>query len=72
MILTQNKLTGENYVAWKRNLDIVLTIENHKMVLNKPYPIESIEESDNEAYVVWKTSDEVTRCYILISINNVL
>ena len=36
MILTQNKLTGENYVDWKRNLDIVLTAENHKMVLTKP------------------------------------
>ena len=26
-ILTQNKLTGNNYVEWKRNLDIVLTAE---------------------------------------------
>ena len=39
MILTQNKLTGENYIDWKRNLDIVLTTKNHKMVLIKPYPI---------------------------------
>ena len=43
MILTQNKLTGENYVDWKRNLDIVLTVENHKMDLIKPCPIELIE-----------------------------
>ena len=48
MILTQNKLTGENYVNWKRNLDIVLTAENHKIVLPKPYPIEPIEESNKE------------------------
>ena len=46
MILTQNKLTGENYVDWKRNLDIVMTAENHKMVLTKPCPIEPIEESN--------------------------
>ena len=75
MILTQNKLTGENYVDWKRNLDIVLTAENHKMVLIKPCPIEPIEESDKEdkeAYKTWMRSDEIARCYILASMNNVL
>ena len=75
MILTQNKLTGENYVDWKRNLDIVLTAENHKMVLIKPCPIELIEESDKEekkAYKTWMRSDEIARCYILASMNNVL
>ena len=36
IIFTQNKLTGKNYVDWKRNLDIVLTAENHKMVLPNP------------------------------------
>ena len=75
MILTQNKLTGENYVDWKRNLDIVLTVKNHKMVLTKPCPIEPIEESDkedNKAYKTWMRSDEIARCYILASMNNVL
>ena len=37
-ILNQNKLTGSNYVDWKRNLDIVLTAEEHKYVLTKPCP----------------------------------
>ena len=37
-ILNQNKLTGSNYVDWKRNLDIVLTVEEHKYVLTKPCP----------------------------------
>ena len=55
MILTQNKLTGENYVDWKRNLDIVLTAENHKMVLIKPCLIEPIEESDKEEKEAYKT-----------------
>ena len=53
MILTQNKLTGEDYMDWKRNLDIVLTAENHKMVLTTPCPMHLIEESDpadKEAY----------------------
>ena len=37
-ILNQNKLTGSNYVNWKRNLDIVLTAKEHKYVLTKPCP----------------------------------
>ena len=37
-ILDQSKLTGSNYVDWKRNLDIVLTVEEHKYVLTKPCP----------------------------------
>ena len=37
-ILNQNKLTGSNYVDWKRNLDIVLTVEEHKYVLTQPCP----------------------------------
>ena len=37
-ILNQNKLTGSNYVDWKRNLDIVLTAKEHKFVLYEPSP----------------------------------
>ena len=37
-ILNQNKLTGSNYVDWKRNLDIVLTAEEHRCVLSQPCP----------------------------------
>ncbi|XP_050284950.1 disease resistance protein RUN1-like [Quercus robur] len=37
-ILNQNKLTRSNYVDWKRNLDIVLTTEEHKFVLSQPCP----------------------------------
>ena len=37
-ILNQNKLIGSNYVDWKRNLDIVLTVEEHKYVLTQPCP----------------------------------
>ena len=35
-ILAQNKLTGNNYIEWKRNLDIVLTVEDHIYVLSTP------------------------------------
>ena len=37
-VINKNKLTGSNYINWKRNLDIVLTAEEHKYVLTKPCP----------------------------------
>ena len=37
-ILNQNKLIGSNYVDWKRNLNIVLTVEEDKYVLSQPCP----------------------------------
>ena len=37
-ILNKKKLTGSNYVYCKRNLDIVLTAEEHKYVLTQPCP----------------------------------
>ena len=39
-ILTQSKLTGNNYVEWKCNLDIVLTAEDHIYVFSTPCPPE--------------------------------
>ena len=35
IILNQNKLTRSNYVDWKRNIDSVLTAEEHKFVLSE-------------------------------------
>ena len=33
VILKENKLTGPNYINWKRNLNLVLTAEEYKFVL---------------------------------------
>ena len=37
-ILNQNKLTGSNYIDWKRNLDIILIADEHKYVLTQQCP----------------------------------
>ena len=37
-IINKNKLTGSNYVDWKRNLDIVVIAEEHKFMLYEPCP----------------------------------
>ena len=39
-ILTHNKLTANNYVEWKHNLNTVFTAEDHIYVLSTSYPPE--------------------------------
>ena len=74
-ILKDNKLTGPNFIDWKRNLNIVLTADNYKFVLTQPCPPEPEEgalERDVQAYSGWKKADEMTRCYMLASMSNIL
>ena len=74
-ILNQNKLTGFNYVDWKRNLDIVLTAAKHKYVLTQPcpsFPSLDAHLEEKQRYDRWQKSNEMAKCYILTSISNVL
>ena len=74
-ILNQNKLTGSNNVDWKRNLNIVLTTEEHKYVLSQPCPnFPSLDASleEKQRYDHWQKSNEMAKCYIIASISNVL
>ena len=74
-ILNQNKLTGSNYVNWKRNLDIVLTAEEHKYVLTQPcpsFPLLDAPLEEKQRYDRWQKSNEMAKCYILASNSNVL
>ena len=43
LILKENKLTGPNYIDWKRNLNLVLTTKEYKFVLTDmcPPPLDS-------------------------------
>ena len=73
--LSQNKLTGENFTEWKRNLNIVLTSEKHKFVLLEaclPKPAANAAKAIRDAYVKWIVSDDMDRCYMLASMSNVL
>ena len=74
-ILSQHKLTGSNYVDWKRNLDIILTTEEHKYVLTQPcpsFPSLDAPSKEKQKYDRWQKSNEMVKCYILASISNVL
>ncbi|XP_058210811.1 uncharacterized protein LOC131323156 [Rhododendron vialii] len=75
IILKENKLTGPNYVDWKRNLNIVLTTEGHKYVLSTacpPIPEENATEQEAKPYKDWVKADEMARRYILASMSNIL
>ncbi|WP_163813176.1 hypothetical protein, partial [Pseudodesulfovibrio sp. JC047] len=73
-ILRENKLTGPNYVDWKRNLDIVLTAEEYKYVLieNCPEIDTNSTEDQLEAERKWKKANSMAKCYMLASMSNVL
>ena len=74
-ILKNNKLTGTNYIDWKRNLNLVLTAEECAFVLTDicPSPPDSISSLEEyAAYQKWQKADKMARCYILASMSNVL
>ncbi|KAH1097743.1 hypothetical protein J1N35_014664 [Gossypium stocksii] len=67
-ILTENKLNGEKFQEWKRNLLIVLSYDKYKFILNETCPPEAQPKVRNR----WRDSDSITRCYMLASMSNVL
>ena len=74
-ILTQNKLTENNYVEWKRNLDTVLTAEDHIYVLSTPCPPEppaNAAPAVKRKFDKWKKSNGMACCYMLASMAGVL
>ncbi|XP_028101305.1 uncharacterized protein LOC114300652 [Camellia sinensis] len=74
-ILDDNRLTGSNYVNWKRYLTIVLTAEklNHVLTTDPPaLPEADATDEQREAVGKWHEADDVAKCYILASMTNVL
>ena len=74
-ILNQNKLIGDNFADWKRNLLIVLSFEKHKYVIEKDCPLVPKENASSEesmAFDNWVNSNEIAHCYMMASMNSVL
>ena len=75
IILKENKLTGSNYIDWKRNLNLVLTAQEYKFVLTDvcpPTPGSDSSKEDAKAYQLWRKADEMANYYILTSMSNTL
>ncbi|GMN31775.1 hypothetical protein TIFTF001_048122 [Ficus carica] len=73
VILTQNKLTGENFNDWKRNLLIVLNFEKHSFVLTQPRPPTPAIDAPDKDFVAlerWDNSNLSDMCYIRTSTSN--
>ena len=74
-ILKDNNLTGTNYIDWKRNLNLVLTVEDCAYMLTEvcPSPPDSVSTlEENAAFQKWQKVDKLAKCYILASMSNVL
>ena len=68
-------LSGDNFVKWKSNINIVLICENQKFVLTKecsPEPSANASRTIRERYDSWIHSHNKARCYMLVSMNDVL
>ena len=53
IIIKENKLIGPNYIDWKHNLNLVLTMKGYKFVLTKvcpPTPDSVSSKEEDEAY----------------------
>ncbi|GMN67786.1 hypothetical protein TIFTF001_036844 [Ficus carica] len=75
VILTQNKLTSENFNDWKRNLLIVLNFEKHSFVITQPRPPTPAIDAPDWDFVAlerWDNSNLSVMFYIRASMSNVL
>ena len=74
-ILDENRLSGPNYVDWKRNLIIVLTVDKIAHVLKTKSPelaLADATEEQRDAFNKWHEADEMAKRYIMAFMTNVL
>ena len=71
-LLANEKLSGDNFVKWKLNINIVLICENQKFVLIEEFPPEphaNASHTVRERYYSWIHSHNKACCYMLASMN---
>ncbi|RVW21514.1 Retrovirus-related Pol polyprotein from transposon TNT 1-94 [Vitis vinifera] len=74
-LLASQVLTGENFVKWKSNMNILLINENYHFVLKEDYPPvppANASKAVSEEYNRWIIANNKTRCYLLAAMNEVL
>ncbi|RVW36992.1 Retrovirus-related Pol polyprotein from transposon TNT 1-94 [Vitis vinifera] len=74
-LLASQVLTGENFVKWKSNVNILLINENYHFVLKEdcpPVPPANASKAVSEEYNRWIIANNKTRCYLLAAMNEVL
>lgn len=74
-LLASQVLTGENFVKWKSNMNILLINENYHFVLKEdcpPVPPANASKAVSDKYDRWVVANNKARCYLLAAMNEVL
>ena len=74
-ILVNDKLTWENYVKWKSNMNAILLSEDLDFVLTEECPPKPTKDADQtvwEAYKKWVKADKRACWCILAGMSEVL
>ncbi|XP_038880435.1 uncharacterized protein LOC120072089 [Benincasa hispida] len=74
-LLASDKLTRDNYVMWKSNLNTILVIDDLWFILTKEYPLVPGSNANlnvRNAYERWIRANEKARAYIIANISDVL
>ena len=74
-LLATKKLTGENFVKWKSNMNIALLYDNYKFVLTEECSSElatNASRTVRDAYDHWINANNKAQCYLLASTSGVL
>ncbi|XP_038902425.1 uncharacterized protein LOC120089071 [Benincasa hispida] len=74
-ILASEKLNGDNYPAWKSNLNTILVVDDLRFVLTHKCPqalASNANRTIREAYDRWVKANEKVCVYILSSMSDVL
>ena len=73
-ILSNDKLTRENYVKWKSNMNGILVCEDLKFVLTEecpPEPARNAGQVVRDTYQKWVAANEKAHCYLLVGMSEV-
>ncbi|TYK29682.1 gag/pol protein [Cucumis melo var. makuwa] len=74
-LLASEKLNGDNYVAWKSNLNTILVVDDLRFILTEECsqtPTLNANRASRKAYDRWIKANEKARVYILASMSDVL
>ena len=73
-LLATKKLIGDNFAKRKKNMNIILMLDNLKFVLTEkcpPQPVANANKSQKDAYDNWVRANDKARCYLLAAISDV-
>ncbi|XP_062103887.1 uncharacterized protein LOC133815007 [Humulus lupulus] len=71
-LLANEKLTGDNFMKWKSNMNIVFICENHKFIFIEECHAATAPKTAREKYDALILSNNKAKCYMLASMSDVV